>query len=410
MVEGAASLPGAELARYNSSGAEWFSLMGQRMQEGSMPIVLHRVMEQHSQTPGGQYSGGTGPSHTGQHPPLPPNPPPPQTQQQTQQQQHYTQHHAACCGGMPPHSSFQHQPQSWQHDGYVVHHNPDLPPISNLLLREADAWRAVLSLHAATVSTSYQLARMPDNQQDSPLHYEEEREMNSESREATYCSALTGLASQCDSLIAEIFKLRTLRKARRAVEVQCVKEIVRSHSDEILAIGQTLATNGALNVSSSTAEIRVAIQNQRNQVSQLRMLLEAVRSADSLPLPGGSKLVVGVVVDDGVPTTYDLDSVMSTVYQEARELNETSLSMALSKLMKTPGTSPSSSPSSSTRGSATAVAPDAATAPPPPRRGSGEAGADGGSSRQFARRAGDRALTVGNSRDERAAPDSHTEE
>lgn len=288
----------------------------------------------------------------------------------------------------------------------MVHHSPDFPPISNLLIREADAWRAVLSLHAASVSTSYQLARMPDNQQDAPLQYEEEREMNSESREATYCSALTSLASQCDSLIAEIFKLRTLRKARRAVEVQCVKEIVRSHSDEILAIGQTLAANGALNVASSTAELRVAIQNQRNQVSQLRMLLEAVRSASTLPLPKGGKLVVGVVVDDGAPTMFDLDSVMSSVYQEARELNETSLSMALFKLMTTTAASPSSSPSSS---SARASAPAAAAATPR-SGGSGEGGADGAASRQFARRTGDRAVAVSNSRDERAAPDAPAEE
>ena len=281
--------------------------------------------------------------------------------------------------------SFQHQPQSWQHDGYVVHHNPDLPPISNLLIREADAWRAVLSLHAATVNTSYQLARMPDNQQDELLQYEEEREMNSESREASYCSALTGLASQCDCLISEIFKLRTLRKARRAMEVQCVKEIVRSHSDEILAIGQGLASNGALNVASSTAELRVAIQNQRNQVSQLRMLLEAVRSAKTLPLPREGKLVVGVVVGDGIATTYDLDSVMCSVYEEARELNETSLSVALSKLMKISGVSPSSSPENSTLLSAVA-----------PKSSSGDAVADG-RPRQFARRTGDRALAVSNS-------------
>lgn len=356
-------------------------------------------MEAHST--GRQYSGGSGVIHAAQHPPLPPNPPPP-----TQQQAVYQQHHAACCG-VPSHS-FQHQPQSWQHDGYLVHHNPDLPPISNLLIREADAWRAVLSLHAASVNTSYQLARMPDNQQDAPLQYEEEREMNSESREATYCSALTGLASQCDSLIAEIFKLRTLRKARRAMEVQCVKEIVRSHSDEILAIGQTLASNGALNVASATAELRVAIQNQRNQVSQLRMLLEAVRSANTLPLPKGGKLMVGVVVDEGVPNMFNLDIVMSSVYQEARELNETSLSMALSKLMNTSGVSPSSSPSNSiTRGGATAPTAAAAT---PVSGGSREGGADGGTPRQFARRTGDRALAVCNSRDERATPDVHAEE
>lgn len=401
MAEDAGSSSGAEWSRYNSSGAEWFSLMDRCRRKGSIPIELDRVMEAHSA--GGQYSGRTSASHTGQHPPLPPDPPPP-----TQQQQAVYQEHPAACCGVSSHS-FQYQQQSWQHDGYMVHHNPDLPPISNLLIREADAWRAVLALHAASVNTSYQLARMPDNQQGAPLQYEEEREMNSESREATYCSALTGLASQCDSLIAEIFKLRTLRKARRAMEVQCVKEIVRSHSDEILAIGQTLASNGALNVASSTAELRVAIQNQRNQVSQLRMLLEAVRSANTLPLPKGGKLVIGLVVDDGVPTTFDLDNVMSSVYQEARELNETSLSMALSNLMTMSASSPTSLPSSSSSTRTEASAPTAVAAATPHSDGSGEGGADGGTSRQFARRTGDRALAVSNSRSQRTASDAHAE-
>lgn len=281
----------------------------------------------------------------------------------------------------------------------MANHNPDLPPISNLLIREADAWRAVLSLHTATVNTSYQLAHGPDNQQDAPLLYEEERKMNSESREAAYCSALTGLASQCDSLVSEIFKLRTLRKARRTMEVQCVKEIMRSHSDEVLAIGKTLASNGALNLASSTTELRIAIQKQRNQVSQLRMFLEAVRSAETLPIPGGGKIVVGVMVDDGIPTTYELDDVMSSVYQEARELNEASLSTALSKLMNTSCANPSTSTSMSTHSGVTSSI-DSVT-------GVGE-GMDG-APRQFARRAVDRASTVNNSSDEIAVSDTRPE-
>lgn len=256
------------------------------------------------------------------------------------QKQLYQQHQGACCGA--PSCNFQHQ--NWQHDPYVIHSNSDLPPISNLLIREAEAWRAVLSLHTTTMNASYQLTHVPDNQQGS-LTLEEERDMNSESRETTYCSALTNLASQCDSLVSEVMRLRTLRKTRRSLEVQCVKEIVRSHSDEILAIGQTLASNSALNVASSATELRIAIQKQRNQVSQLRMLLEAVRNASTLPLPKNGKLMVSVAVDGSVCATYDIESVMSCVYKESRELNETSLTMALSKLMmmNAPDTSPQSS-------------------------------------------------------------------
>lgn len=223
-------------------------------------------------------------------------------------------------------------PHSWHYDGYTVHHNPDIPHISNLLMREADAWRAVLALHSATVHSAQQLARAPENCADALLQFSDERSMNSESREASYCSALTGLASQCDCLISEVLKLRTYRKVRKSVEDACVREIVRSHADEILAVGQTLSSNGSLNVASVTAELRAAIQTQRNQVSQLRALLEVVNAVQTLPLGKDSKIVIGVSAREGEARTCDLDKFMSKVFQKSRELNEKSLCDALSSL------------------------------------------------------------------------------
>lgn len=201
-----------------------------------------------------------------------------------------------------------------------------------MLIREAEAWRALLGLHASTVSAAQQLANPTEAGADVMLHYDE-KASNSESREAAYCAALTGLASQCDGLVNEVLKLRTFRKARRTVEVQCVGEILRPHADEVLAIGQTLASNGALNVASVTTELRVAIQSQRNQISQLRVLLEAIKSARSLPLPKGGKLVLGMCSDTGeTPELKDIDQVLKSVYSTSRELNETSLSDAITKL------------------------------------------------------------------------------
>lgn len=220
----------------------------------------------------------------------------------------------------------------WQQDGFVVHHNPDIPPISSLLLREADAWRAVLSLHSSTVASAQQISRSPDHLGDAVLVNDDDKKLNSQSREAAYCSALSSLASQCDALFNEVLKLRTLRKARRAVEIEAAADIVRSHSDEILAIGQTLASNGSLNVSSATADLRVAIQGQRNQVSQLRVFLESVKTASSLPLPKGSKLVIGVRQEDGEPSVRELDELFKHIYEESRDVNESSLTTALSKL------------------------------------------------------------------------------
>ena len=95
--------------------------------------------------------------------------------------------------------------QSWSNEGFVMHHNPDIPPISSMLMREADAWRALLSLHSATVSMASQVASAPENGTQSTIYYDE-KALNSESREAAYCAALTNLASQCDSLINEVLK------------------------------------------------------------------------------------------------------------------------------------------------------------------------------------------------------------
>lgn len=285
-------------------------------------------------------------------PPLPAEPHPSAVQAQ-QQQIAYSQVAAA---QHYPANHFAQPVMHWQQEGFVVHHNPDIPPISSLLLREADAWRAVLSLHSAVVGGAQQISRSPDNVGDATVHYDEKEE-NSQSREASYCSALSGLASQCDALFNEVLKLRTLRKARRSVEVECAINIVRSHSDEVLAIGQTLASNGSLNVSSATADVRMAIQGQRNQVSQLRVFLDCLKTASALPLPKGCKLVLGVKSEDSSVDLRELDDLFRYIYETSRDVNETSLSDALSKLFLGSGDADASQP---------------------------------GENRQFARRAGDR--------------------
>lgn len=266
-------------------------------------------------------------------------------------------------------SQFAQPVMHWQQEGFVMHHNPDIPPISSLLLREADAWRAVLNLHSATIASAQQISRSPDNLGDAHVHSESDKQLNSLSREAAYCNALSGLASQCDALFNEVLKLRTLRKARRTVEIETAAEVVRSHSDEVLAIGQTLASNGALNVSSAVAELRAAIQGQRNQVSQMRVLLECLKTASGLPLPAGAKLVVGVAQKDQYPRFRELDDLFAHVYKTSRDVNETSLSDALSAMFLN-------------------ASPDAGSAPK--------------NSRQFARRTGDRDDT--DTSDERSKP------
>lgn len=213
-----------------------------------------------------------------------------------------------------------------------------MPPISSMLMREAEAWRALLSLHSSTVSMATQTANASDNSAEPTIYYDE-KEMNSESRQAAYCAALTGLASQCDNLFNEVLKLRTFRKARREIESKVVREIVRSHSDEVMAIGQALATNSALSISSATAELRIAIQSQRNQIQQLRILMEALSSAEHLPLPRSGKLMLAVrqpsdsEEGEKLHGIHGIDDLFARVYQNSRELNETSISKALSEML-----------------------------------------------------------------------------
>lgn len=238
---------------------------------------------------------------------------------------------------MEPHSDAPSQ-QQWPREAYAFHQQPELPHISQLLLREADAWRALLSLHAATVASAQQIAQSSESS-DAAL----EKEASSEAREATYCSALTSLASQADALIAEALKLRTLRKARKQIEIKCFSDILRSHADEVVAVGQSLASTGSMNVAAATTELRVAIQHQRSQVSQLRSLLDAVATASSLPLDKGGSIVVGVA-DEAGERTLKVDEVMQSIYSEGRELNETSLASALSRLFLSETASPDVEP------------------------------------------------------------------
>jgi hypothetical protein len=222
-------------------------------------------------------------------------------------------------------------PQTWNCDAYTMQYTQDIPHISTLLLREADAWRSVLSLHASTVSGAQQLLNREDNKKEQVLN--EERVMSSESREASYCTALTALASQCDTLHSECLKLRMLRKSRCAVEVRALAEVIRPSSDEILARGKVVAANASLSVATITSDVRIAIQAQRSQISQLRALLEAVDSASALPLIPGTKLVIGVERGEGnTPFFCGLDDFLKEVYDNSRALNETSLTEAMSRV------------------------------------------------------------------------------
>ena len=219
----------------------------------------------------------------------------------------------------------------WKPDGF----NVDIPPISSLLIREADAWRALLNLHPSVVSGTQQIARSLGNSSDTYIKLAEDSQLTSDCRESAYCSALSSLAAQCDSLFTEIMKIRAFRKTKRNVEVACVNEILRAHASEILAMGQTLASNGSLSVSSATSELRIAIQAQRNHITLLRQFLDVVKAFPTT-IPTSSKLAVCARNENNVIThIHNLDDIMEELSSTSQEITNSSVSKALSRMFDT---------------------------------------------------------------------------
>lgn len=212
----------------------------------------------------------------------------------------------------------------WQAQCFNGLGRSDVPPISNLLMRESEAWRAALNLHNSVLHSAKHAAAAP------------ELDEGSEHRDQAYCSALSSLAVQCDALHLEALKIRSLRKARRSLECDVVKELVRAHNNEILAIGQTLASQSAVALSAITAEIRAKIQSEKNHLTQLRSVLDAIGDAQHVKLDGKS-LVIGVQHEDGDVTSESLQAFLQALYSDFRELTEKSVSYTLARrLLRTP--------------------------------------------------------------------------
>lgn len=234
-------------------------------------------------------------------PPLPPGPPP---------AQQHGQHHV------------------WAHDGFRTTHQPQIPHICTLLMNEAEAWRALLALHGVTIHNAQSTSKATTS--DAELSVTESSAA-SDAREAEFCAALSNLANQADALHSECMKVRSLRRARRAAEVDALKEVTRAHADEYLAIGKHLSSNLAIAVANVTSDMRVCVQQQRTQLSQLRSMMEVVKTGMELPLERDCVLVVGVKNGDSVDAK-PVEEVLSCLYENSRELNETTLSDTLKRM------------------------------------------------------------------------------
>jgi hypothetical protein len=198
-----------------------------------------------------------------------------------------------------------------------------IPPISALLMREAEAWRALLGLHAGVVGTARQMATAVVEHE---ILLEGARE-SIEQREAAYYASLTQLAANCDALSTEALRIRSLRKARASTDTQALQVLMQAHSSETLAIGTTLGSNSATSVQAVTAELRQATQATRQQIAQMRALMQAIQ--DTPEMRGSLGLTF---TDENTVHQFCIDDVFNAVYQEADELHEESLVAAMKAL------------------------------------------------------------------------------
>ena len=202
-------------------------------------------------------------------------------------------------------------------------HAQGLPPITEMLYREGNAWAALLSLHGGVLASAKHASTASDG--DSTLSSKREQV---EMREAAYCSTLTNLASQADALASEALKLRQLRRLRASEEVKVIAAmpLVQEHSIETMAVGGTLAGNSAMSVQAAAADIRQAHNTTRSQLAQLHALLGVIGEAREVT-GHGLRLALGIN-ERAVP----LDTVLKEVYKHSASITPEALARALQDL------------------------------------------------------------------------------
>lgn len=199
----------------------------------------------------------------------------------------------------------------------------NLPPITEMLFREGNAWAALLSLHGGVLANAKHASSASDG--DAALCPRREQV---EMREAAYCATLTNLASQADSLASEALKLRQLRRVRASEEVNVIATmpLVQQHTIETMAVGGTLAGNSAMSVQAATSDIRQASTTARSQLAQLHALLGAMSDARET---AGHGMRIAVSIDD---RSVSLDTVIQQVYKHSPSITVDAVARALRDL------------------------------------------------------------------------------
>ena len=217
-------------------------------------------------------------------------------------------------------------PGGWEQFGYAVPMQPSmdaLPPISVMLHREANAWAALLQLHDSVHTTAASVKS--SGHSDQALHFDEPRE-RMEQRELAYVASLSSLAAACDNLHSEVFRLRSLRKAKFQLDSTAVTEIMRAHSVETLAMGETTAMSRAMSLVDFTTELKATTRALRTQISQAQALLQTFQDARKIPVPAGATLVFGIDHgDDTPPRLVSVERILQSLNAQHSAVDETAV-------------------------------------------------------------------------------------
>ncbi len=218
---------------------------------------------------------------------------------------------------------------------YLHQQQGQMPQISEMLIREAEAWRALLSLHGASLQSTPQ-----DPVGESTVQLECAQE-ESDQRDAMYNQSLSHLLSQYDALTTELIKIRGLHKARRGVELASQREVLRAHSDETLALGSMIATHAGQSVVGLTADLRKCSQSLRAELEKSRALLQALRSVRESRVPANTTLVIGLKRSDEVEV-HSVSAVLHELHASGSGVTEEGILSALQRL--TSPSAPSAEP------------------------------------------------------------------
>lgn len=196
-----------------------------------------------------------------------------------------------------------------------------------LLIKEAEAWRALLQLNSSALTSGQRtLAVLSHTEALNPS----ENEDASDQREAAYISNLSQLIASSDSLIYEAVKLRGLRKAKQTTEVAALRELFKTHSNEILATGEALCRNSALQMASLSNEIRKRSQQLKLQIQQARGLLAVLNESKCLKNgPDDATIVIGYKQGDGEALVRPVEDVLRRVCELGGGLTDEAVCDAL---------------------------------------------------------------------------------